>query len=50
MSALLVVKYLVTAGVVVAVPELADRSDRAGALLASLPLVTLLPRFGIELM
>src|SRR5579859_2456936 len=38
----LVTKYLITAAVVVAVSELAKRSDRLGALLASLPLVTLL--------
>ena len=38
----LIVKYLVTAGVVVAVSELAKRSDRLGALIASLPLVTFL--------
>jgi len=38
----LVTKYLITAAVVVAVSELAERSDRLGALLASLPLVTLL--------
>lgn len=42
MNTLIVVKYLVTAGVVVAVSELAKRSDKLGALLASLPLVTLL--------
>jgi uncharacterized membrane protein (GlpM family) len=42
MNALIVVKYLVTAGVVVAVSELAKRSDKIGALVASLPLVTLL--------
>lgn len=42
MPALLVVKYLVTAAVVVAVSEIAKRSDKAGALLASLPLVTVL--------
>jgi len=36
------VKYLVTAAVVVAVSELARRSDKLGALLASLPLVTVL--------
>lgn len=35
-------KYLVTAGVVVAVSELAKRSDKLGALVASLPLVTIL--------
>lgn len=42
MNALIVVKYLVTAGVVVAVSEFAKRSDKLGALIASLPLVTLL--------
>lgn len=35
-------KYLSTAAVVVLVSELAKRSDRLGALVASLPLVTLL--------
>lgn len=38
----IVTKYLITATIVVAVSELAKRSDRLGALLASLPLVTLL--------
>jgi hypothetical protein len=38
----LLTKYLITAAIVVAVSELAKRSDRLGALLASLPLVTLL--------
>jgi hypothetical protein len=38
----IICKYLITAAVVVAVSETAKRSDRAGALLASLPLVTLL--------
>lgn len=38
----LVVKYLVTAAVVVAVSELAKRSDKLGALIAALPLVTVL--------
>lgn len=38
----IVTKYLITAAIVVAVSELAKRSDRLGALLASLPLVTLL--------
>ena len=38
----IITKYLITAAVVVAVSEVAKRSDRAGALLASLPLVTLL--------
>ena len=38
----LLTKYAVTAAVVVAVSELAKRSDRLGALIASLPLVTVL--------
>lgn len=38
----IITKYFITAAIVVAVSELAKRSDRAGALLASLPLVTLL--------
>lgn len=38
----LIVKYLVTAGVVVLVSELAKRSDKLGALVASLPVVTVL--------
>ena len=38
----IITKYLITAAIVVAVSELAKRSDRLGALLASLPLVTLL--------
>ncbi len=35
-------KYLITAGLVVLVSELAKRSDRLGGLLAALPLVTVL--------
>ncbi|HLS87170.1 MAG TPA: DUF3147 family protein [Burkholderiales bacterium] len=38
----IVTKYLVTAAVVVAVSELAKRSDRLGAFVAALPLVTVL--------
>lgn len=38
----LITKYIITAAIVVVVSEVAKRSDRAGALLASLPLVTLL--------
>jgi hypothetical protein len=38
----IITKYLITAAIVVGVSELAKRSDRLGALLASLPLVTLL--------
>ena len=38
----LVSKYLITASIVVIVSELAKRSDRLGALVAALPLVTVL--------
>lgn len=38
----LLVKYALTAAVVVAVAEIAKRSDRLGALIAALPLVTVL--------
>ncbi|MDQ0010553.1 hypothetical protein J2T07_002743 [Luteibacter jiangsuensis] len=38
----IITKYAITAAVVVVVSEVAKRSDRLGALLASLPLVTLL--------
>lgn len=38
----LVAKYLVTAGLVVLISELARRSDRLGAAVAALPLVTVL--------
>ncbi|MEQ1766138.1 MAG: DUF3147 family protein, partial [Methylotenera sp.] len=38
----IVMKYLITAGLVVLISELAKRSDKLGALVASLPLVTLL--------
>ena len=40
-----IVKYLVTAGVVVVVSEVAKRSDRLGSFISSLPLVTLLVLF-----
>lgn len=38
----ILVKYIITAGVVVLVSELAKRSDKLGAFVASLPLVTFL--------
>ncbi|MBZ4200634.1 MAG: DUF3147 family protein [Methylotenera sp.] len=38
----LLIKYLITAGVVVLVSEFAKRSDKLGGLLAALPLVTVL--------
>lgn len=39
---MLIIKYAVTAFVIVAVSEVAKRADRLGALLASLPLVTIM--------
>lgn len=38
----LILKYLITAGVVVAISEIAKRSDKLGGLVAALPLVTFL--------
>lgn len=38
----LITKYLITAAIVVLVSELAKRSDKIGALVASLPTVTIL--------
>jgi F0F1-type ATP synthase assembly protein I len=38
-------KYLVTAGLVVLISEVAKRSDKLGALIAALPLVTVLTLF-----
>nr|WP_321238252.1 DUF3147 family protein [uncultured Tolumonas sp.] len=38
----LISKYLITAGMVVLISELAKKSDRIGALVASLPLITIL--------
>lgn len=38
----ILLKYLITAGVVVLVSELAKRSDKLGGLIAALPLVTVL--------
>ncbi|WP_454692428.1 DUF3147 family protein [Achromobacter aloeverae] len=38
----IVTKYLLTAGIVVVVSELAKRSDKLGGLVAALPLVTVL--------
>ena len=39
---MVVVKYLVTAGIIVGVSEIAKRTDRVGALIASLPFVTIM--------
>lgn len=38
----LIIKYLLTAGVVVLVSEIAKRSDKLGGLIAALPMVTFL--------
>lgn len=38
----LIIKYLITAGIVVLVSEFAKRSDKLGGLLAALPIVTVL--------
>lgn len=38
----IITKYLITAGLVVFISELAKRSDRLGGFIASLPLITLL--------
>jgi hypothetical protein len=38
----IVFKYLITAGMVVLISEIAKRSDRLGGLIAALPLVTVL--------
>lgn len=38
----LITKYLITAGVVVAVSEIAKRSDKLGGFVAALPLITFL--------
>ena len=40
--AFLLTKYLVTAGIVVLVSELAKRSDKLGAFVAAMPTVTIL--------
>ncbi|MCK0152472.1 DUF3147 family protein [Alcanivorax sp. S6407] len=42
-------KYLITAAIVVAVSEIARHSDRVGALIASLPMVSLLVMFWLYL-
>jgi len=42
---MLIVKYLVTAGIIVGVSEVAKRTDRVGALIASLPFVTIMVMF-----
>jgi hypothetical protein len=44
-----VIKYLITAAVVVLVSEFAKRSDKLGALVAALPLVTVLTLIWLHL-
>jgi len=41
----IVTKYLITAGLVVLISEVAKRSDKLGALIAALPLLTVLTLF-----
>jgi len=41
----IITKYLITAGLVVLISELAKLNDKLGALIASLPLITLLTLF-----
>ena len=41
----IITKYIVTAGLVVLISELAKRSDKVGALVAALPMVTVLTLF-----
>lgn len=41
----IITKYLITAGLVVIITEVAKRSDKLGAFIASLPLVTILVLF-----
>ena len=41
----IITKYLITAGLVVLISEVAKRSDKIGALIAALPLVTVLTLF-----
>ena len=45
----IVAKYLITAGMVVLISEVAKRSDKIGALIAALPLVTVLTLFWLYL-
>ena len=45
----LITKYLITAAIVVLVSELAKRSDKLGALVAALPLVTVIAPIWLHL-
>jgi hypothetical protein len=44
----LIVKYLVTATIIVAVSEVAKRSDKLGALIISLPIMTIITLFWLN--
>ncbi|HMV34811.1 MAG TPA: DUF3147 family protein [Turneriella sp.] len=46
--AYLVVKYLLTAGLIVSASELAKRSDRLGAVILALPLMTVMTLFWMQ--
>lgn len=46
---LIVVKYLVSAAVIVAVSEIAKHSDKIGAIISSLPLVTIMVMIWLHL-
>lgn len=46
---LIIIKYLVTAAVIVIVSEMAKRNDQMGALIASLPLVTFMVLIWLQL-
>lgn len=47
MTLKLIVKYLLSAGVITLVSEVVKRSDKAGALLASLPFVSVITLFWV---
>lgn len=47
MTVNLILKYLLSAGVITLVSEVVKRSDRAGALLASLPFVSIITLFWV---
>ena len=45
----IITKYLITAGMVVLISELAKRSDKLGGLVAALPLVTILTLIWLQI-
>ena len=47
MTAKLILKYLLSAGIIVLVSETVKRSDKAGALLAALPFVSIITLFWV---